>query len=36
VTTLERAVSSARPTTPTVGRLIDQFEYGLDAPICLT
>src|SRR3712207_6915199 len=21
---------------PTGGRLIDQFEYGLDAPICLT
>ena len=24
------------PQRPTGGRLIDQFEYGLDAPICLT
>jgi [mycofactocin precursor peptide]-tyrosine decarboxylase / 3-amino-5-[(4-hydroxyphenyl)methyl]-4,4-dimethylpyrrolidin-2-one synthase len=25
------------PTTPVkVGRLVDQFEKGLDAPICLT
>ncbi|KAA0020007.1 mycofactocin radical SAM maturase, partial [Antrihabitans cavernicola] len=22
--------------TPRVGRLVDQFELGLDAPICLT
>ena len=26
----------AAPPRPTGGRLIDQFEYGLDAPICLT
>src|SRR3712207_7996715 len=25
----------AAPARPTGGRLIDQFEYGLDAPICL-
>ena len=34
-----RAVPPAHPTTPSRpvgGRLIDQFEYGLDAPICLT
>ena len=24
------------PSAPSGGRLIDQFEYGLDAPICLT
>ncbi|NED62488.1 mycofactocin radical SAM maturase, partial [Streptomyces sp. SID10244] len=24
------------PKTPKVGRLVDQFEKGLDAPICLT
>jgi mycofactocin radical SAM maturase len=24
------------PERPTGGRLVDQFEYGLDAPICLT
>ena len=24
------------PQRPVGGRLIDQFEYGLDAPICLT
>ena len=27
---------TARPDRPVGGRLIDQFEYGLDAPICLT
>ncbi|MCW2868318.1 MAG: Radical domain protein [Marmoricola sp.] len=34
----ERPVSSppARPERPTEGRLVDQFEFGLDAPICLT
>ena len=26
----------AAPPRPVGGRLIDQFEYGLDAPICLT
>src|SRR3712207_5580055 len=26
----------AAPARPTGGRLIDQFEYGLDSPICLT
>ena len=26
----------AAPERPVGGRLIDQFEYGLDAPICLT
>src|SRR5918912_1525856 len=30
------AVLPSRPARPTGGRLIDQFEYGLDAPICLT
>ncbi|MCW2697936.1 MAG: Radical domain protein [Modestobacter sp.] len=31
------AVLPSRPVErPTGGRLIDQFEYGLDAPICLT
>src|ERR1700710_2406886 len=28
--------SRPAPQRPTGGRLIDQFEYGLDAPICLT
>ncbi len=26
----------ARPERPTEGKLVDQFEFGLDAPICLT
>ncbi|GGF53704.1 putative coenzyme PQQ synthesis protein E PqqE [Marmoricola endophyticus] len=26
----------ARPVRPTTGPLVDQFEFGLDAPICLT
>lgn len=26
----------ARPERPTTGSLVQQFEYGLDAPICLT
>ena len=30
------AVLPTRPERPTGGRLVDQFEYGLDAPICLT
>src|SRR5213082_1246973 len=30
------AVLPAGPERPVGGRLIDQFEYGLDAPICLT
>ena len=29
-------MTTVRPQRPTGGRLIDQFEYGLDAPICLT
>ncbi len=28
--------SPAAPLVPKVGRLVDQFELGLDAPICLT
>ena len=30
------ATTSVTPLAPKVGRLIDQFELGLDAPICLT
>ncbi len=26
----------AQPARPAAGRLVDQFELGLDAPICLT
>ena len=29
-------MTAVLPTRPVGGRLIDQFEYGLDAPICLT
>src|SRR3954465_3014661 len=29
-------MTAVLPQRPTGGRLIDQFEYGLDAPICLT
>ena len=32
MTTLERPPAAP----PAVGRLVDQFERGLDAPICLT
>ncbi|MGB3304037.1 mycofactocin radical SAM maturase [Gordonia sp. (in: high G+C Gram-positive bacteria)] len=37
MTTVEtRPVTSQVGVTPQVGRLVDQFEKGLDAPICLT
>ena len=29
-------MTAVLPERPVGGRLIDQFEYGLDAPICLT
>src|SRR5688500_20177209 len=29
-------MTTVLPARPVGGRLIDQFEYGLDAPICLT
>ena len=32
----ERSMTIAVRPTAAAGRLVDQFEYGLDAPICLT
>jgi mycofactocin biosynthetic radical S-adenosylmethionine protein MftC len=34
--TVTDAAASASPATAVVGRLVDRFEQGLDAPICLT